>query len=46
MGGGDTQVHVTSPDELPEGAPRLDLRVITRLGGTIVTTDESTYQRG
>ncbi len=38
IGGGETEVRVTSPDELPDDAPRLRVEVVTRLGGTAVTT--------
>jgi predicted membrane protein len=37
-GGGETDVRVTPPDELPEDAPRLHVHAITRLGGTLITT--------
>ena len=43
LGGGDTQVGVTPPTELPDDAPRLDVQVLTRLGGTVVTTDATRY---
>lgn len=43
LGGGDTQVEVTPPTELPDGAPRLDVQVLTRLGGTVVSTDGDRY---
>ncbi len=38
VGGGESEVHVTSPDELPPDAPRLNVQAITRLGGTLVTS--------
>jgi predicted membrane protein len=40
VGGGETEVRVTSPDELPADAPKLRVRVITRLGGTVITTGD------
>ena len=43
LGGGDTTIAVTPPTDLPDDAPRLDVQVITRLGGTIITTDPSPY---
>lgn len=43
LGGGDTQISVTPPTELPDDAPRLDVQVVTRLGGTVITTDASAY---
>jgi predicted membrane protein len=39
IGGGQTEVEVTPPTELPPDAPRLQVQVVTRLGGTVVTTD-------
>jgi len=39
VGGGENDIRVTSPDELPDDAPKLHLQVITRLGGTTITTD-------
>ncbi len=41
VGGGETSVDVTSPDDLPEDAPRLEVDVITRLGGTAITTGDA-----
>jgi predicted membrane protein len=38
VGGGEVEVRVTPLDELPEDAPKLELDIITRLGGTVVTT--------
>ena len=38
VGGGETEVRVTAPDELPGDAPRLHVQVITRLGSTVVRT--------
>jgi len=40
VGGGETEVRVTSPDELPADAPELRVSVITRLGGTVITTGD------
>ena len=37
-GGGEIEVRVTPLDEVPPGAPRLDVQAITRLGGTLITT--------
>lgn len=41
IGGGQTQVEVTPPSELPADAPRLQVDVITRLGGTVITTGDA-----
>jgi hypothetical protein len=38
VGAGETEVQVTPPDDLPEDAPKLEIDVITRLGGTVITT--------
>ncbi len=38
VGGGEIEVRVTPRDELPPDAPRLNVQVITRLGGTLITT--------
>jgi predicted membrane protein len=38
VGGGEIEVRVTPLDELPTDAPRLNVQVITRLGGTLITT--------
>jgi len=38
IGGGDSQVEVTPIDELPSDAPRLQIDITTRLGGTVVST--------
>lgn len=35
---GGFDVEVTSPEDLPEGAPRLHVHAVTRLGGGVVTT--------
>ena len=43
LGGGDTQIEVTPLTDLPDDAPRLEVQVVTRLGGTAITTDSSTY---
>lgn len=40
IGGGQTDVRVTSPDDLPDDAPRLHVDVTTRLAGTLVTTGD------
>ncbi len=39
VGGGDLEVKVTPPQDLPEDAPRLEIDVMTRLGGTVITTE-------
>jgi len=38
IGGGDSQVEVTPIDELPGDAPRLQIDVVTRMGGTVIST--------
>ena len=38
VGGGEVEVRVTPPDELPVDAPRLNVQAITRLGGTVITS--------
>ena len=43
LGGGDNVVEVTPPTDLPDDAPRLDVQVLTRLGGTVITTNASSY---
>lgn len=43
LGGGESQIEVTPPTDLPDDAPRLDVQVLTRLGGTVITTDASRY---
>jgi predicted membrane protein len=42
VGGGETEVRVTAPDELPDDAPRLDVQAITRLGGTVIRSGTGT----
>lgn len=38
VGGGETEVRVTAPDDLPDDAPRLRVQAIARLGSTVITT--------
>ena len=38
IGGGDTRIDVSDPDDLPEDAPRLTIDLLTRLGGSVVST--------
>jgi predicted membrane protein len=38
---GGIEVDVTPPEELPEGAPKLHIRAVTRLGGGLVTAQAS-----
>ena len=45
VGGGEIEVRVTSPDELPADAPRLQVDVLTRLGGTVITTGDAAGER-
>lgn len=40
IGGGQTEVRVTSPDDLPADAPRLTIDATTRLAGTLITTGD------
>mgnify|MGYP001828081320 FL=1 len=40
IGGGQTEVQVTSPDDLPADAPRLTIDVTTRLASTLITTGD------
>ncbi len=40
VGGGQTEVRVASPDDLPDDAPRLHIDVTTRLAGTLITTGD------
>ena len=41
VGGGENEVRVTPLHELPDDAPRLRVEVVTRLGGTVITTGGS-----
>lgn len=43
VGGGDTTIEVPSPDDLPEDAPKLVLKLMTRLGGSQVTTTDQVF---
>ena len=45
VGGGEIEVRVTSPDELPADAPRPQVDVVTRLGGTVITTGDGAGER-
>jgi hypothetical protein len=38
VGGGETQIDVTPPDDLPDDAPTLYLSLLTRLGSSVVST--------
>ena len=40
LGGGEIEVNVTPAEELPEDAPKLRVKAINRLGGTVVTTGD------
>ena len=42
VGGGQVEVNVTPPEDLPEDAPQLRIDAITRMGATVVRTDDST----
>lgn len=46
LGGGESLVEVTPPTDLPDDAPRLEVKALTRLGGTVVTNDASRYGGG
>jgi hypothetical protein len=37
VGGGETEINVTPIEELPEDAPKVQVDVITRLGGTVIS---------
>ena len=39
LGGGETQISVTPPMDVPDDAPQVHVQVITRLCGTVMTTD-------
>ena len=41
LGGGENEVRVTPPTELPDDAPRLDVQLITRLGGSVIATRQT-----
>ncbi len=41
LGGGENEVRVTPPTDLPDDAPRLNVQVITRLGGSVITTTDT-----
>ena len=41
LGGGENEVRVTPPTDLPDDAPRLTVQVITRLGSSVITTGKS-----
>ena len=38
VGGGETRIDVSDPDDLPEDAPRLTIDLLTRLAGCQVST--------
>ena len=38
VGVGETKIQVTPPEELPDDAPKLEIDVINRLGGTVIST--------
>jgi len=38
VGGGEIEAQVTAPEDLPADAPKLEIDVITRLGGTVIST--------
>ena len=40
VGGGDVQIDVTSPDDLAEDAPKLHIQLLTRMGGSVVSTGD------
>lgn len=40
VGGGDVEIDVTSPDDLAEDAPKLHIQLLTRMGGSVVSTGD------
>ena len=42
-GGGEVQVDVADPTTLPDGAPRLHIRLLTRAAGSAVSMSETTF---
>lgn len=43
VGGGEVQVDVADPTALPDDAPRLRVRLLTRAAGSSVSTRETTF---
>ena len=43
VGGGENEVRVTPPTDLPDDAPRLDVQVITRMGATTISTADASW---
>ena len=43
LGGGENEVRVTPPTDLPDDAPRLNVQVITRMGGTTISTADASW---
>ena len=43
LGGGENEVRVTAPTDLPDEAPRLNIKVITRMGATTISTADASW---
>jgi hypothetical protein len=43
VGGGENEVRVTPPTDLPDDVPRLDVQVITRMGATTISTADASW---
>ena len=40
VGGGNVEIDVAAPDDLPEDSPKLRIRLVTRMGGSVIGTSE------
>jgi hypothetical protein len=43
IGGGNTHIEVTPLDDLPDDAPKLRINVVTRMGGTAISTNDQRF---